>query len=431
MSAENPQSKHKDGIYHFRMEQPIPAYLMSLAVGDLSFAAIGERTGVYAEPVMLDQAKYEFGEMENMLKIAEELYGNYRWGRYDLIVLPPSFPFGGMENPRITFATPTILAGDRSLTSLVAHELAHSWSGNLVTNATWNDFWLNEGFTVYFEHRIMEALNGRSYSEMLAALSQQDLKKEVRQFIKEGRSRDTKLKLELAGRNPDEGVSTIAYDKGYFFLRYLEDRVGRKKFDAFLRQYFKTHAFQSNDTESFLLYLQENLFKANQLKAPQDLREWIYGEGLPPSMPEVHSERFEQVDAMLKAWESGADPNKLNTGSWTTHEWLHFIRHLPEDIDRKRMEQLDQAFEFTQSNNAELLAVWFVLVVRHQYATGYDALEKFLEVTGRRKFLVPLYAELIKTDEGKQLAMKIYHKARPNYHFVSTNTIDNLLEWKA
>ena len=169
MSATNSTSRSADGRYDFSMKQPIPPYLIALAVGDIEFRNLGARTGVYAEPNMVDKAAKEFVDMEKMVVAAEELYGPYRWGRYDVIVLPPSFPFGGMENPMLTFATPTIIAGDGSLTALIAHELAHSWSGNLVTNATWDDFWLNEGFTVYFEKRICEKVYGKDYSQMLAA----------------------------------------------------------------------------------------------------------------------------------------------------------------------------------------------------------------------------------------------------------------------
>jgi leukotriene-A4 hydrolase len=179
MSASNPQEKNSTGHYHFEMKQSISSYLLALAVGDIGFKPISARSGVYAEKSIADQAAWEFADLEKMISGAEALYGPYRWERYDVLVLPPSFPFGGMENPRLTFATPTILAGDRSLTSLIAHELAHSWSGNLVTNATWNDFWLNEGFTVYFETRIMEKLYGKDYSEMLASLNLQDLKEEI------------------------------------------------------------------------------------------------------------------------------------------------------------------------------------------------------------------------------------------------------------
>jgi len=182
MSAENPKEKTADGKYSFAMRQPISPYLIALAVGDIEYKAISDRTGVYAEKSMLDKVHYEFSDMEKMVVAAEELYGKYEWEQFDVIVLPPSFPFGGMENPRLTFATPTIIAGDKSLTSLIAHELAHSWSGNLVTNATWDDFWLNEGFTVYFEMRIMEALYGKDRANMLAHIARQQLSDEIEGF---------------------------------------------------------------------------------------------------------------------------------------------------------------------------------------------------------------------------------------------------------
>jgi aminopeptidase N len=425
MSAENPQKVSADGIYHFSMPQPIPSYLMSLAVGKIGFAPVGERTGVYAEPGMLEKSRDEFSEMEDMLIIAEKLYGAYRWGRYDLIVLPPSFPFGGMENPRITFATPTILAGDKSLTSLVAHELAHSWSGNLVTNATWNDFWLNEGFTVYFEHRIMEALKGKEYAEMLSALSQQGLIEEVDHFMSSGQEDATKLKLDLADKNPDDGVNAIAYDKGYFFLRRLEDYVGREKFDAFLNSYFSEHAFQSNNTEAFLEYLDKKLFRKNDIVPIDDLREWIYGVGLPASLPKVSSVRFARVDQALSQWEKG--DYSFTIAEWSSHEWVYFIKNLPVNLSTESMEKLDAEFEFTQSGNSEILGVWFVHCARHSYEPSFEAMENFLVHTGRRKFLMPVFTELIKTDAGKKMALDIYQKARPNYHFVATNSLDKLL----
>ena len=216
MSATNPTVQSADGHYDFRMDQKIPSYLLALA-GNVEFRSVGEHTGVYAVPELIEAAAYEFAEMEDLLVAAENLYGKYAWDRYDLLVLPPAFPFGGMENPRLTFATPTIIAGDRSLVSLVAHELAHSWSGNLVTNATWDDFWLNEGFTVYFEQRIMESVYGRDVSEMLATLSYQGLVDEV-DAIMDLNPDDTHLKLHLQNRDPDDGLTAIAYDKGYFFF---------------------------------------------------------------------------------------------------------------------------------------------------------------------------------------------------------------------
>jgi aminopeptidase N len=425
MSAENPQEMNTEGVYQFNMPQPIPSYLMALAVGNIEFAGIGQRTGVYAEPGMLQKSREEFSEMDEMLRIAEELYGDYRWGRYDLIVLPPSFPYGGMENPRLTFATPTILAGDKSLTSLVAHELAHSWSGNLVTNATWNDFWLNEGFTVYFEYRIMEALKGRDYSEMLAALSLQGLKAEVDQFMGSGKENATKLKLDLKGKNPDDGMNTIAYDKGYFFLRRLEEYVGRETFDAFLNRYFEEHAFQSNDTDAFVAYLKTNLFEKQNVEPIDDLQEWIYGTGLPESMPEVTAGRFKEVDMALEKWRDG--DNDFDTSGWSTHEWVHFITNLPVELTENEIADLDARFGITESGNAEILGVWFVHCARQLLQPSFVPMDSFLVNTGRRKFLMPIFKELIKTETGRKLAEEIYRKARPNYHFVATNSLDELL----
>ncbi|HEY1008593.1 MAG TPA: M1 family aminopeptidase/hydrolase, partial [Daejeonella sp.] len=257
MSANNPQAKNSKGVYTFSQKQAIPSYLMALAVGDIAFKAVDHRTGVYAEPVTLQKAAYELADMGKMTNAAEKIYGPYKWGRYDVLILPPSFPFGGMENPMLTFATPTIIAGDRSLVSLIAHELAHSWSGNLVTNATWNDFWLNEGFTTYFERRIVEDVYGKDEARMQELLGYQGLQELVKEMG--AKNEDTKLKANFDGRDPDEGVSDIAYEKGYSFLRTIEEAVGRKKFDSFLRSYFDSHAFNSVTTEEFLAYLDSNL----------------------------------------------------------------------------------------------------------------------------------------------------------------------------
>ena len=437
MSAKNPSKKNKNGIYEFEMTQPIPAYLLALAVGDISFKPLGDRTGVYAEPNMVNKAAYEFGDLENMVATAESLYGPYQWERYDIIVLPPSFPFGGMENPRLTFATPTILAGDRSLTSLIAHELAHSWSGNLVTNDTWDDFWLNEGFTVYFEHRIMEKLYGRDYSEMLASLALQDLEKEVNSMIESGQKVDTKLKLKLKGRNPDDGMTSIAYDKGYFFLRNIEEKVGREKFDAFLKKYFEENSFKSMTTEKFVTYLNRNLIKNGKNGiAMNEIKNWIYQPGLPKNMSKPHSNKFNKVDSILTVWKNGTPIKTLitkkdiNDKKWSTHEWMHFIRSLPEDMTIKQMQELDGRLNFTNSKNSEILAAWLEQVIRHDYKWAYNSLKGFLTNTGRRKFLTPLYAEMLKTEEGKIMANRIYKKARPNYHFVATNTLDEMLGWE-
>ncbi len=429
MSATNPKAKNSKGSYFFEMKQPVPAYLMALTVGDLEFTPIGDRTGVYAEPSMLEASAYEFGDMEKMLVTAEELYGDYRWDRYDVIVLPPSFPFGGMENPRLTFVTPTILAGDRSLTSLIAHELAHSWSGNLVTNATWNDFWLNEGFTVYFERRIMEELYGESYASMLSLLGYQDLENTLEELGPN--EDDTHLYLELTGRDPDDGMTDIAYEKGNFFLVNIEQAIGRAKMDDFLEQYFDAHAFKTMTTKQFVDYLNAELIQGDQMLADKlKIETWIYGPGIPANLIKPRSNRFEKVNRQVELFVQSTQAGELaGTAGWTTHEWLHFLRTLPDHLTTEQMTALDNAFKFTQSRNSEIQAAWFDHVIRHEYEVAYPALEAFLLRVGRRKFLKPIYTALSKTEPGLRMALDIYQNARPNYHSVSTGTIDGILGW--
>jgi leukotriene A-4 hydrolase/aminopeptidase len=422
MSASNPQTKSADGVYTFKMEQPIPAYLIALAIGDIEFKSLGTRTGVYTEPSMMEKTAAELSDTEKMVEAAEALYGPYLWERYDLIVLPPSFPFGGMENPRLTFATPTIIAGDKSLVALIAHELAHSWSGNLVTNATWNDFWLNEGFTVYFESRIMEALYGKSYTAMLTSLGYQSMKATVEELD----PKDTHLFLDLAGRNPDDGMTDIAYEKGAHFLMMLEQKVGREKFDQFLKAYFKDHQFQSMTTEKFIQYLQENLLKPNQVDV--NIEEWIYGPGLPSNTPVVESERFAAVDKQASGFIQGQSAQILQTKDYTTQEWLHFILAMPDTLTDKQMKDLDATFGFTKSGNREIQAAWYKLAINQGYAKEImPSIEKFLIEVGRRKFLTPLYTAMMNKGMAED-AKRIYAKARPNYHSVAYNTMDKLVK---
>jgi leukotriene-A4 hydrolase len=427
MSAENPTTLSKDGVYSFKMEQPIPTYLMALAVGDIRFKAIGDRTGVYAIPSVIDAAAYEFEDMQKMLVAAEELYGEYVWGRYDVLVLPAAFPFGGMENPRITFATPTIIAGDKSLVSLIAHELAHSWSGNLVTNSTWNDFWLNEGFTVYFEERIMEAVYGREYSEMLAQLSRKELDATIAE-IGAVNQKDTWLKLELEGRNPDDAMTDIAYNKGYFFLRLCEETIGREKWDVFLKKYFTEHAFQVMDTEQFLEYFKKNLASEN-IEQKININDWVYAPGIPANIPTVKSDKMEKVKSIAIDWSARKKKtSQISWSEWSYQEKVYFLNEIAID-NIEQMKELDKAFSISNTNNNEVLFSWLMRAVKIKYTVSYPRLEEFLTTVGRRKFVAPLYEELVATDQ-LTLAKEIYAKARPSYHAVTTETIDKLLKNK-
>ena len=427
MSAENlSKADEKDSaglsVFRFRMANPIPPYLFALAVGDIAFRPIGSNTGVYAEPSVVERAATEFSEVDAMMAAAEKLYGPYRWKRYDILVLPPSFPFGGMENPMLTFATPTILAGDRSLVSLVAHELAHSWSGNLVTNATWDDFWLNEGFTTYIEARIMEELRGKPYADMLRQLGQQDMQDAVTELD----SADTHLKLNLAGRDPDEGLTDIAYEKGSAFLQTIESVVGRTRLDQYLRGYFDRNAFKPMTTEWLLDDIKASLLTPAEIERVNP-EAWINGAGIPTNAPVVRSNALAAVDSQVARWNGGTPASALQAAKWSTQEWLHFLRALPDTVPNARLTELDSQFRLSSSGNAEILGQWLLIAIRNKYEPAFPALARFLTSQGRRKFLTPLYTEMMKTPWGTTMARDIYRRARPTYHSVATGTIDKIV----
>lgn len=432
MSAEQltPEGEAVPGgrAWRFAMDKPVAPYLIALAIGDLAFKPLGPRTGVYTEPAMLDAAAAELADVERMVEAAEALYGPYRWGRYDLLVLPPSFPFGGMENPRLTFATPTILAGDKSLVSLVAHELAHSWSGNLVTNATWADFWLNEGFTTYFENRIMERVYGPEAALMLAQLGWQDLQAELQGLMAKAPA-DTTLHIDLAGRDPDDGMTDIAYEKGAAFLRSIEAAAGRERFDTYLRGYFDRHAFAPQTTAGFLRDLQEHLLATDATLEPRiGTQGWAYAPGLPATAVAPQSPRLAQLDATAAAFAARGPAALGDTTGWNTAERVHVLQGLPRKLPAARLAQLDQAMDLSRTGNSEVRFAWLRLAVANRYEPAVPQLEAFLTSMGRRKFVLPLFTDLMGQGQwGKTLAQRIYATARPGYHTVTVGSVDKVV----
>jgi aminopeptidase N len=415
--------------YRFKMDKPVASYLIAIAIGDLAFKPLGARTGVYTEPSMLDKTADELIDVEKMVEAAESLYGPYAWGRYDLLVLPPSFPFGGMENPRLTFATPTIIAGDRSLVSLVAHELAHSWSGNLVNNATWSDFWLNEGFTVYFENRIMEKLYGSERANMLADLGWSDLQDTIKS-VGGPASPNTRLHLDLTGRDPDDGMTNIAYEKGATFLRTIEKAVGRARWDAYLKAYFARNAFQSQTTAGFVADLRKNLIKGDpKLEAAIGIDRWVYEAGLPDNAVHVTSAAFPAVDALAAAFAQGGPAPLDKWTAWSTPERTRFVASLPRQLSAERLATLDKAFGLSSQGNSEIRFVWLSLAIGNRYDPAVSSLEAFLTEQGRRKFVAPLFAGLMaQGDWGQPIAKRIYAKTRPLYHAVTRQTVDGIVK---
>jgi leukotriene A-4 hydrolase/aminopeptidase len=414
MSASNDPTTERDGEYEFNMPQPIPSYLIALAIGDLEFKAMGERTGVYAEPALLESAAKEFEDTEAMLEVTEETYGPYQWDRYDLLILPPSFPFGGMENPRLSFITPTVIAGDKSLVSLIAHELAHSWSGNTVTNATWRDLWLNEGFTTYLTYRIMEMIYGHDRFKKEAVLGYQDLENDVAAL----EENDEILAIDLRGRNPDDVFSNIPYEKGALFLREIEHKIGRENFDAFLMQYFKDFAFKSITTDTFIAYLDDTLLKQYPDKLDANrIHTWIFEPGIPEGAPHPESDAFTKIDDTRSAWLSGdVKAADIETAQWTVHEWLYFLNNMPESLSEAQLAELDSAFSLTSTKNNEIAHSWLMIAVQNNYQPAYDRLYSYLVSIGRNKLVKPLYRELSKTPEGKTFAKRAFEEAKPGYH---------------
>lgn len=424
MSASQDPDGVRDGEYHFDMPQAIPSYLMAIAVGDLEFRAISEGIGVYAESYIVDQAAFEFGETPEMMVANETLYGPYRWGRYDMLVLPPSFPYGGMENPRMTFLTPTLVAGDRSLTNVIAHELAHSWAGNQVTNATWPDGWINEGITSYVENRVMEIVYGRE-----RAVMEQVLAKAAWMATVEGAEdpAETALKYPVENETPEMYMSQVVYEKGQFFLTFLEESYGREIFDPFLKGFFDAHAFQSLTTENFQAYLKENLMDANPGVVDMAvIEEWLYAAGVPASSPNPVSDVFERLEVKSAAWLAGElATDELGSDKWTAHEWLHFINNLPGDLALEHFYTLDSAFGLTNSTNAEVAFAWYMKSLEGGYSEIGDSLRQFLIRVGRGKFLYPIYAGLI--ENGQQdLAWEIFEQAKAGYHPIAQDRIEVL-----
>lgn len=433
MSANQLDQKNDSGVYHFEMKQRIPSYLIALAVGDLEYHKLGDKCGVFAEPELINECASEFEDLPEMIRIAESIYGKYQWEQYDVIMLPYSFPFGGMENPRLTFANPTLLAGDKSLVSVIAHELAHSWSGNLVTNATWDDFWLNEGFTVYFENRIMEKLEGKEVSDILAIIEFQDLEASLKDIEESEHPEDSNLKLHLERRDPDDGMTDVAYVKGAYFLRTLEKEVGRAKFDEFLNKYFQKFSFQTLTTEQFIDYLNKELLEPNDIEF--NTNEWIYEPGLPENCIRFKSDRLDRMSEWAKMLNKGKmisdkDLKNLERTDLTTQEWQTLIRNLNDDVPVKSLIELDRRFEFSTFGNNAIKSDWFKRAARSGYREVRPQIREYLIKIGRRWFVEGIYSELMASEDQSDhaFAREVFEEAKKGYHFITANTISEIVK---
>ena len=408
--------------FRFVMDKPVAPYLIAIAAGDIDFRSIGPRTGVWAEPAVLDKAHAEVVETEAMVTAAEGLYGPYRWGRYDMIVLPPAFPYGGMENPVMTFLTPTFIAGDRSLTGLVAHELAHSWSGNLVTNAVWGDGWLNEGVTSYFENRIVEEIYGAKRARQEVALDTMAIMETLEQV-----GADAPGTALHQPDGTDSAGSAIVYNKGAAFLRTLEQQVGRERFDAWLRQWFDKHAFQPATSAMLYEDLKANLAGSEAEAERLALREWIYAPGLPANFAKPDPAAFAAIDAAGAAYTaSGTLPQ--GWAGWTSAERQRFLQNLPETRSADQLAELDAALGLSATGNNEELFLWLNLALANRYDPAVPQAERFLANVGRTKFVRSLYVTLMdQGDWGKPIAKRLYAANRSRYHTVTQRAVDRVV----
>lgn len=407
----------------FEMPQPVPSYLIALAVGDLTSRDLSPRSRVWAEPATVDAAAYEFAGIEEMIRAAEGMFGPYEWDRYDMLVLPPSFPYGGMENPRMTFLTPTVLAGDRSLVDLVAHEMAHSWTGNLVTNATMDHFWLNEGFTVWAERRILEALHGEEAAALGWAIGQNALDESLARFPVD--SPYTLLRTHLEGVDPDDVYSSIPYEKGARFVAVLERAVGRERFDRFMRRYMDRFRFTSITTEEFVTFLETEL---PGVAATVDADAWLHRPGMPAGAPVFRSERLEALRALAQGWNGGARPSTDEAARWSANELLLYLQHLPRPLDEVSCRWLDAQFRLTQQGNYEILVEWLTIAAASDYEPVFPRIREVLTSVGRMKYLRPLYGALGGHARTRALARDIFREAAPGYHALSRRVVESVME---
>jgi leukotriene-A4 hydrolase len=411
MSAHNDPRAPRGAVHHFIMDQPIPSYLLALAVGELEHRAISPRAGVWAEPALIERAARGLEDTEKMMVVAERLFGPYRWGRFDMLVVPESFPFLGMENPRLTFLSPMIFAGDESRINVVAHELAHSWAGNQVTNATWSDLWLHEGFASYMAFRICEELYGREVAAMSVVLDRQSLMSSI---SREPHDDQLLARPPLDGRSPGDIADGVAYRKGGWFLSFLEQRFGRADFDAFLRRWFATYAFRSATTLQFEQLVEGELMAKQPGKlTAAELRAWLHEPGVPETAPPPVSKRLDDIDAVALSWEAGfRKTTELPAASWRGEEWERFLWKLRWPVAVDKVAELDAVHHLSETEDGLLAARWYALAELSGYAPARPAIRRFLIAHGQRGLVEWLYKVLARTPSGLSFAVATFAEAR-------------------
>jgi hypothetical protein len=427
MAAESLEVREGSGqtVFCFKMPQPIPSYLFALGVGNLAFRELGPRTGIYAEPETIEAAAWEFAENEAKIIEAEKLLGPYLWGRYDLLILPPSFPYGGMENPRLTFLTPTAILGTRGHTSLITHELAHAWTGNLVTNATWQDFWLNEGWTTYAETRITEILEEKEVTELHAAYDEGQLMAVIERIGRD--SPLTALKLPADEKDADSFTTIIPYNKGCYFLQECEYAVGRERFDVFIQTYMHTFQFQSLTTEGFLDFLQAEL---PEVFEKVDVQTWIYKPGMPDpnTWHRPKSRLFDEVQEVLSNYKQGIKPTKAQVQNWHRYQTLSFLQGLPKQIPAEDCQYFDTILELDKKNDVAFFSHFYVTCVTSGYEESLPRIEGFMKKIGRMLYILPIVRAMIETDWSRAKIRPLFERVRERHHEITISAVEKLLK---
>ena len=422
MAAKQVEVEEGSGRFAFQMPQPIPSYLFALAVGNFEFRELGLRTGIYAEPELIEAAAWEFAETEATMNEAEKLLGPYLWERYDMLVLPPSFPFGGMENPRLTFLTPTCILGTREQTSLITHELAHAWTGNLITNATWQDFWLNEGWTTYAETRITEVLDGKDEHDLHAVYNEKRLQATMNLLGMD--TPDTCLKLPNDVKDADSFTTLVAYYKGGFFLKECELAVGREAFDAFIQKYMQRFQFQSLTTEDFLDFLKTELPVVFE---KVNVHEWVYERGMPQQWHRPQSHLFDAVQKTLAAYREGNRPTREQVKDWRRYQTLSFLQGLPAKISVDDCRYLEDVLDLKKANDAAFYSYFYATCIASNYQEIMPRIEQYLGTVGRMIYVIPVIRAMIAMDWSRELVRPLFERVKEKHHQITIKTLDELL----
>lgn len=422
--------------YFYHQKIPIPSYLIAIAAGAIEERILSDRTKVYAELEMVDKAAREFSDTERFLEAVESYTIPYEWGEYNIIVLPPSFPYGGMENPTLTFATPSIVAGDKSLADVIAHEISHSWSGNLVTMKNWSGFWLNEGFTMFLQRKIEERINGVDMAKLSAQIGLSELAADIYKF---GESNDfTSLTPDLVGRNPDDAFSTVPYEKGFNLVYYLEQLVNSyAKDDLFkiiLRRYFEKFKYSVVEFDDFKNLFEEEVRKYLPEKVDEIMKavnwdNWVYDTGFPVQKNDFTNDLSKEIDEQVELFfnEKLTDSFKEKFVKWHTYGKQYFLSKIYDDkrgaaLSDAMYKMLVDTLDLKEGYNAEVNYSFFLIMLNNNKTDAIESLDTFLGAFGRMKYIRPLYLGLAKIN--KQKALEIFEKYKAGYHPVAVRLIE-------